>query len=93
MSAVSPLQKEQSLELCPYSRVSPVLGEDVCRIHLSWDVVKSNHLRRNSFPDAVEGKHGVSLVEFGVYSHAAVDNRLVVTKQIALLPNRNTQVP
>jgi hypothetical protein len=41
----------------------------------------------------MEGEHGMTLVEPGMNLHGAVDDRLIITKHVALLAYRDTKIP
>jgi len=68
------LPEEEGLKLRPDGRVSPVLAENVCRVDRPRVVSKDQHLGGDSFPDTVEGKHGVPFVKLGVHVSAALHN-------------------
>ena len=69
-----------------------MLAENISWIVLARDVKEVDHPRCNGLMNMVEGEHGVSLVKLSMDLHGAVDNRLVVTKHVTLLTNRETQV-
>ena len=46
----------------------------------------------NGLMDEVEGEHVVSLVEFGIDICATLHNRLIITKDITLLPEWDSKV-
>ena len=69
-----------------------MLAENVGRIVFTSDVVETNDLAGYSFAYTVEGKCRVTLVEFRVRCHRAIDNRLVVSKHVTLVANRNSEV-
>ena len=64
--------------------MAPVLGEDVSRVQTSGGEAENDHPGGDCFPNTVEGKHGVALVELGMRGGGAVNNRFVVTKHAAL---------
>ena len=61
-----------------------MLGEEVGGIVFAGDVEEAKDTRSNGLTNSVEGKSGVSLIEFGVGNGAAVNDRLVVTEHISV---------
>ncbi len=80
------------MEESPDLPVSPMLAEDVCGILGTFNMVECEDADSNGFPDMVEGQGIVSLVEFRMQYGGAFHNRLVVSKHVGLLSDRNTKV-
>ena len=62
--------------------VSPVLTQNVSRVHVTEDVVKCDHLGRHCLPSVVEGEHLVSLAEVRVWDGSTGHHRLIISKEI-----------
>ena len=73
--------------------VSPVLAHNVHRVLLAWNVGKMNNPMGNGFPDKVEGQHVVPLVQLGMDLCCSINNSLIVTKHVALVPDWDTKIP
>ena len=64
--------------------------------HIGWvdgtrDVDEGKESRCHCLTDAMEGEHGVSLVELGMGQHGAVDHGFVIAKEMAPVANGNAE--
>jgi len=66
-----------------------VLAENVCWIELPIHKGKADEPGSHCLVHSMEGLRIVSLMELGVRSGGAVDNRLVVAKEVAFLSDGN----
>ena len=69
-----------------------MLAEDVSWVVIAWKVVDTNDLSGNGFVDPMEGKSIVMFMELGVWDNGAVDNSLIVSENVALHVDQNTEV-
>jgi len=76
------LPEEDGLKYWPDLLISPVLAEDVCRIHVACDVVESDDLGGYGLSDVMVGQRVMSLVQSRTEFCTAVDDRLVVSKHV-----------
>ena len=69
-----------------------MLAKDVGRIIVPRNMVEANDLARNRLTYAVKGQCHMTLVEFCMRRHGTINNRLVVSKHVALVADRNSKV-
>ena len=86
------LMKQHRLQRGPNVRVSPMFAENIRRIGSSGYMSEVDITGSNGLTDEVEGEHVVSLVEFGIDICTTLHNRLIITKDIALLPEWDSKV-
>ena len=72
--------------------VTPMLAQNVSRVHVTKDVVKGDHLGCDSFPSVMEGQHLVSLAEIRVWDGTTGDYGLVVSEEIRSLPKVDSEI-
>jgi len=84
--------EEEGLEQLPDLLVAPVLAQYVGRIFITIDMVESDDGTCYGLTNVVKRQSIVVLVELGVWDCQAVYNRLVVSKHIRFLANRDTQI-
>ena len=84
--------EQHGLEVSPNVRTTPVLAENVRWVLLPGDVCEHNETPGNGFADKMKGEQVVPLVQLGVRYGGALDNRLIVSKDMASLPDRNPKV-
>ena len=66
--------------------------QDVRGVVRSGDVRKGNESPGNRGTYEVKGQHVVTLVQLGVDTGSAVDDRFIVAKDVALRTDRNSEV-
>jgi hypothetical protein len=86
------MMKEQSLEDRPYIQISPMFAEDVGWIDPPRYVGDVDVTCSDCFPYEMEQQHIMSFMQFRMDMGSAFDYRFVVTEDVALLPNRYTQI-
>ena len=86
------LMEQHWFQRGPNVRVSPMFAEDIQRIDGTSNMGEVDIAGSNGLTDKVEGEHVVSFVELGIDVCAALHNRLIVTKDIALLPEWDSKV-
>ena len=69
-----------------------MLAEDISWIDLARNVREYNVSSSDGFTDKMKREHIVSFVQLRMELDAAVDNRLVITKDVTLLVQWNTQI-
>ena len=69
-----------------------MLTEDVSWVEDAFKMVHGDELGSNSFPHTVEGQSIVAFVELCMWNSRTVNNRLVITKDIAFVSNWDTKV-
>ena len=84
--------EEESFKHRPSFRETPMLAEDISWIDLARNVREYNVSSSNGCTDKMKREHIVSFVQLRMELDAAVDNRLVITKDVTLLMQWNTQV-
>ena len=79
-------------KLVPNSGVGPMFAENISRVDLTSNEVEVDHSRSNCFEYLVEGEHDMALGDLGVRSGGTTNNRIVVTKQVAVIIDWDTRV-
>ena len=82
--------KEESFKHRPSFGETTMLAEDVSWIDLARNVREYNVSSSDGFTDKMKREHIVSFVQLRMELDAAVDNRLVITKDVTLLVQWNT---
>ena len=70
--------------------MSPMFAEDIGWVGGSRDVVKLDHARCNCLSKSVERQYRMSLVELGMRHYGAIDYRLIITEEVALISYRHS---
>ncbi len=69
-----------------------MLAQDVGGVFITINMIEPDDGTHNGFVHTMEGKGIVVLMELGVGDRGAVYDRLVVSKHICLLADRDTQI-
>ena len=69
-----------------------MLAENISRIDLARNVREYNVSSGDGFSDKMKREHIVLFVQFRMELDATIDNRLVISKDVALLVQWNSQV-
>ena len=75
------LVEEDGAEKGPDLGVTPVFGEDVCRVAFAGTECVGNGAGGDGLANGVEGEHMVTLVQFSMGSGGAVDDRFVISSK------------
>lgn len=69
-----------------------MLTKNVRGVDTAIDESEIDHTGCNRFTDAMEGENCMTLMELGMYSGGTINNRLVISKHVALVSNRYSKV-
>lgn len=86
------LIKQERLENAPHFLVTPMLTENVSQIKLTRKVVNGGKLCCNHLMNMMKGQCIVALMQLGMRNGRTVNHRLIVTKDVTLVPNWYTKV-
>jgi hypothetical protein len=86
------LKEEKWLEVVPDFWVHPMFAVDISRVENTFKVMHLNELGIDGFANMMEGQCIMALVQLCMRDSQTVHNRLIVTKDVALVSKRNTEV-
>ena len=84
--------EEKRLKDPPDPCITPMLAEDISWVELTRKVMECHDLGCNGLMHPMEGESIVVLMKLGMGNGGAINHGLVVTKHVALVPNRNSKV-
>jgi hypothetical protein len=86
------LKEEKWLEVVPNLRIRPMLAEDISRVENTVKVMHLNEFDSNGFTNMMEGQCIMTLVQLCTRNSQTVHDHLVVTKDIALVSEWDTEI-
>jgi hypothetical protein len=86
------LKEGKWLEVVPDLRVCPMLAEDISGVEDTFEVMHLNEFGSNGFMNTMEGQCIMTLVQLCMRDSQTVHDCLVVTKDAALVSDRDTKV-